>query len=279
MDFPWAGNLGSWYWYIKTNHVICNDQKIFALGFQKEDIPAQIGFEFFTDKIHPDDFERVMNNMRDHLYGRSFVYDTSYRIRTTDGQWKWFYDRGKITKRDEDGKPVLLTGILFDISEQKAMEELLETQNRQLIELSSTDYLTKILNRKALMEKLDYEIRRITRTKADLCIFMIDADHFKKVNDTYGHLTGDKILIQMTQIIQKTIRNTDFFGRFGGEEFIVVFPDCDLPGGLEVAERIRAAIQDTIFESDIKMTISGGIVAYQGETIDQMIEIADKLLY
>jgi polar amino acid transport system substrate-binding protein len=57
---------------------------------------------------------------------------------------------------------------------------------------------------------------------------MIDVDHFKKVNDTYGHLTGDKVLIQMTKIIQKKIRSTDFFGRFGGEEFIVVFPDCDL---------------------------------------------------
>lgn len=279
LDFPWAGNLGSWYWYIKTNQVICNDQKIFALGFQKEEIPEQIGFEFFTNKIHPDDFDRVMNNMRNHLYGKSPVYDTSYRIRTTDGQWKWFYDKEKITRRDEDGKPILLTGIVFDISEQKAMEELLETQNQQLIELSNTDYLTKILNRKALMEKLDYEIRRINRTETNLCFFMIDVDHFKKVNDTYGHLTGDKVLIQMTQIIQKIIRSTDFFGRFGGEEFIVVFPDCDLTGGLEVAERIRTTIQNSVFEAGIRITISGGLVAYQGETIDQMMEVADRLLY
>ncbi len=70
LNFPWVGNLGNWYWYIKTNRVIFNDSKVLALGYSKDEVPAEIGFEFFTDKIHPDDHDRVMNNMRDHLYGK-----------------------------------------------------------------------------------------------------------------------------------------------------------------------------------------------------------------
>src|SRR5512133_554562 len=87
LNFPWVGNLGNWYWYIKTNRVIFNNAKVLALGCSTEEIPADIGFEFFTDKIHPEDHDRVMNNMRDHLSGRSEVYETTYRIQKKDKDW------------------------------------------------------------------------------------------------------------------------------------------------------------------------------------------------
>ncbi|MHC1771290.1 MAG: GGDEF domain-containing protein [Flexilinea sp.] len=279
LDFPWVGNLGNWYWYLKSNRVICNDQKILALGYCKEEIPENIGFEFFTEKLHPDDYEPVMENMRNHLYGKSPAYETTYRIKTKDNNWIWFYDRGKITRRNEFGKPELVTGIVFDITEQKRMEELLEQQNRQLLELSNTDYLTNIYNRRALFEKLDYEIRRAERSKNPLSILILDIDHFKQINDTYGHLVGDKILTRMAKHIKKMVRDTDIVGRYGGEEFLVIFPECSKDEGFKIAEKIRLSIRDSEFESNIKITISGGIAEYKGQTIDSLIESADNYLY
>ncbi len=279
LNFPWIGNLGNWYWYVKSNHVVFNEAKIIALGYHKEDIPGKIGFDFFTGKLHPDDYERVMDNMRSHLYGKSPVYETTYRIQTKDGRWVWFYDRGKITKRDENGKPELVAGIVFDITEQKRMEELLEKQNQQLLELSRTDPLTGLFNRRVLDEKLDYEIRRAQRIKSHLSLLMLDIDHFKHINDTYGHLTGDKILVRVAEILKETIRNIDIVGRFGGEEFLIIFPDCSLSDGAGIAEKIRTTVMQSAFISTIQVTISGGIVEYRDDAIDEFTERADKCLY
>ncbi len=279
LEFPWMGNLGSWYWYVKTNRVVFNDQKVIALGYARDEIPADIGFEFFTQKLHPDDHERAMENMRDHLYGRSEVYEVSYRIRTRDNRYIWFYYRGKITKRDKDGKPELVSGIVFDITHQKKMEETLTAQNKQLELMSSTDYLTGLFNRRALFEKLDYEMRRSNRSKSPLSVIMLDIDYFKKVNDTYGHLVGDVILKQVADILRSSVRNTDIIARYGGEEFIIVAPACVLDDAGKMAEKIRVKIQDFGFETGLKATISGGAVQYTGQGIDALIEEADKCLY
>lgn len=133
--FEWSGNLGKWQWNVKENKVQFNVKKVQALGYNLQDIQGEIGFEFFTSKIHPDDYEMVMQNMRDHLYGVSGAYECEYRIQGKDGEWKWFYDRGIIIKRDAENRPVELVGIVFDISEQKKTQLELETKNAQLMQL------------------------------------------------------------------------------------------------------------------------------------------------
>jgi diguanylate cyclase (GGDEF)-like protein/PAS domain S-box-containing protein len=278
-NFPWAGNLGNWYWHLKSNRVICNDQKILALGYHKEEIPESIGFEFFTEKLHPDDYERVMDNMRAHLSGKSPAYETSYRIQTRKGEWLWFYDRGQISRRGESGAPEMVSGIVFDISEEKRMEELLERQNLRLKELSTTDFLTNLYNRRALFELLEYELGRRKRHQRPLALIMLDIDHFKKINDTYGHLAGDKVLAKSAEIIRKSVRKTDIVGRYGGEEFIIVLPECTLADGAIVAEKIRAAVQESEFEGGIQVTISAGLVENKDETAEQLIDAADQYLY
>jgi PAS domain S-box-containing protein len=119
LDFAWAGNLGHWYWNVKANSVEFNQQKASALGFSKQDIPDIVPFQFFTDRIHPDDYERVMENMRSHLYNKSQVYECEYRIMHRDGSYRWFYDRGKAIQFDDQGRPLLVAGIVFDISEKR----------------------------------------------------------------------------------------------------------------------------------------------------------------
>ena len=278
-EFPWVGNLGNWYWHVKANNLVFNDLKIITLGYQRRELPEIIGYEFFTKLLHPDDYDRVMENMRSHLYGMSPVYECSYRIQKKDGTWVWYYDRGKITKRDEAGKPEIVSGIVFDISEQKKLEEALSKQNELLNEMSRTDFLTKINNRRSLYEKLEYEMLRSKRTHEPLSIAIMDIDHFKKVNDSYGHLAGDQVLIDVAKIIQSSVRITDIVGRYGGEEFMIILPNCSAVDAVNVAETIRMSVEGETFENGLKLTISGGLKQYDGETVDGVIELVDQSLY
>ena len=279
LKFPWAGNLGHWYWNVKTNSVVGNDQKVLALNYDKEDIPKEIGFEFFTSKLHPEDYERVMDNMRDHLLGNTDAFEVEYRIKTKNGSWKWYYDRGKITKRDDNNEPVLLAGIVFDITEKKDIEQLIKRENKKLVELVNFDYLTKILNRRGLLNRLENEIDIAIANKENLSIIMLDIDKFKLVNDKQGHLIGDKVLKQIARNIKKNVLGTDIVGRYGGEEFLVILPNTDEKQAYCVAERIRKNIQSEQFTNGIRLTISGGVKQYHNESIIGFIDQADKYLY
>lgn len=132
LEFSWAGNLGRWEWNCKTGRVIFNPKKVQVLGYEVSDFSPTL--EAFTDLLHPDDYEATMDAMRQHLYGKVPAYEAEYRIKTRWGDYKWFYDRGHIVEYDQAGKPLRLTGIVFDISEQKAFEALLAETNRRLQE-------------------------------------------------------------------------------------------------------------------------------------------------
>ncbi|MGQ7868137.1 PAS domain-containing protein [Sunxiuqinia sp. sy24] len=123
LKFGWAGNLGQWSWDVPANKVSFNALKATNLGYDRTDVPQGCEYQFFTDKLHPDDYEPVMQNMRDHLSGKSEAYEVEYRIQTKGGDWKWYYDRGAIIQRGPAGEPLFLAGIVFDISERKAIEE------------------------------------------------------------------------------------------------------------------------------------------------------------
>ena len=279
LKFPWVGNLGHWHWNVKANSVICNDAKILALNYSKEEIPKEIGFEFFTSKLHPEDYENVMENMREHLIGNIAVHEVEYRIQTKEGGWKWYYDRGKIVKRDDKNKPLLLSGIVFDITEKKEMELLIKRQNEKLEELVRFDYLTKALNRRGLVKELKSQVSISKQNKEKLSIIMMDIDKFKVVNDTKGHLVGDKVLIQVSETIKKNMLGTDFVGRYGGEEFLIILPKTSREEAYIVGERIRKSIKDEEFANGTRITISGGVKEYEGESIDAFIDEADKYLY
>ena len=119
LEFAWSGNLGHWYWNIRANQVTFNPLKLTTLGYSISEIPEHVDYQFFTEKLHPDDYKRTMDAMYDHLYGRTDVYEVEYRIKSAHGGYKWFYDRGRITQFDEHGKPLFLAGIVFDITEKK----------------------------------------------------------------------------------------------------------------------------------------------------------------
>jgi len=272
VEFPWAGNLGQWQWFYDTNKVIFNDKKVAQLGYNPA-VVGEVGFEFFTEKLHPDDYEHVMQNMRDHLANITPAYEVEYRILHKDGHYLWYYDRGTVTKRDKDGKPLLLQGIVFDITESKKVVE-------QLRFLSERDPLTNVYNRRSFFIKLDDVIKEQHINETPFSLIMFDIDHFKKINDTYGHLIGDDTLRRLTSLINEDKRSNDLVYRYGGEEFFILLKNTELKGAVQLAKRLHKLISDLKIPKVGHITVSMGVVEYgKDESVDDVIKRVDDLMY
>lgn len=157
--------------------------------------------------------------------------------------------------------------------------------NQKLEHQATHDSLTELLNRKAIFSALDRELSRMRRTGEPVSLIMADLDHFKLVNDRYGHRAGDEVLIEAAKRMSSCLRPYDIIGRIGGEEFLVVVPECETPGGVVVAERIREIIGGEDFKiptGQISVTISMGVAtAKKDSTLDNnhLVLAADKALY
>ncbi len=161
----------------------------------------------------------------------------------------------------------------------KANEEL-QTQNFKLERLSVTDGLTDLTNRRRAMEIFLEEIERADRQGHTFGILMMDVDHFKRYNDTYGHIEGDAVLQGVAESVKQATRSIDTPARYGGEEFMVLLPECDAQGALRAAERIRHRLSEETFRGG-KVTMSIGAAAYpeHGGTSEALIRAADAALY
>ncbi len=167
----------------------------------------------------------------------------------------------------------------------KTLQDELRRSNRLLLELSQTDPLTRLCNRRSLTEMLENEMSRCHRNLAPCSLIMCDIDHFKKVNDEYGHQAGDDILVTVADLLREHLRPYDLAARYGGEEFCLVLPETNLTHATEVAERIRQRIEKSKFSgnlSTLKLTISLGVAtsAVNHEKTDaELIRLADEALY
>ncbi|MBI5183035.1 MAG: diguanylate cyclase [Nitrospinae bacterium] len=154
-----------------------------------------------------------------------------------------------------------------------------------LRELSITDGLTKTYNRRYLIELMKKEFYRAKRNKSSLSFILLDIDHFKSINDTYGHQQGDSILADLVPILEKGIRRHEYVARYGGEEFALLLPETDLKGAMIVGEKIRREVQGFKFTGQnepLNITISLGVATFHDnniETVDHLIKAADDALY
>jgi diguanylate cyclase (GGDEF)-like protein len=142
-----------------------------------------------------------------------------------------------------------------------------------------TDPLTGLYNRLYFENQINYLQEKYKRTNTPFGVFLFDIDNFKKINDTYGHQTGDEVLKKLAKIIKQKTRKTDIACRYGGEEFIIIFPDTKLDKIRKIAERIREAIENEIQVGEKPVTISGGVGEYQGGPIHIFLSEVDKALY
>jgi diguanylate cyclase (GGDEF)-like protein len=151
---------------------------------------------------------------------------------------------------------------------------------REQEESSLTDELTRLPNRRYLGQRFLQERQRARRSQKFLGILMLDLDHFKAINDTYGHLMGDAVLSQLASIIRSSIRDSDVAARYGGEEFAVIVQETDLDGAMRLAGRIRLAVETAVFPSDLRLTVSIGVACTDdAERFGELFELADNALY
>jgi diguanylate cyclase (GGDEF)-like protein len=164
--------------------------------------------------------------------------------------------------------------------ELKISKDLLEQKNVILKKLSITDGLTGLFNHRYTTDALAKLIEENNRYKEPLSISMFDIDNFKKANDEYGHLFGDEVLVKISSSIEGSLRKTDLVGRYGGEEFLVLFAHTGLKGAAESVERIIKSVENLKWEKEnFKITISAGVCEKKDEDIATLIKRADELLY
>lgn len=160
------------------------------------------------------------------------------------------------------------------------LEEKVRSRTKTLEHLANTDQLTGLKNRRAIIETLENEYKRVERHLHSLSLLMLDIDHFKEVNDTLGHLEGDDVLHKVAKVITDTCRETDSVGRYGGEEFLIVLPETPVEAAYELAERIRQAVSTCTTSNGNNVTCSIGVSSLKpGKTILDLIKKSDDRAY
>ncbi|WP_430475867.1 sensor domain-containing diguanylate cyclase [Thalassospira lucentensis] len=209
------------------------------------------------------------------------VIDGDFDVEPIDAGWREAKDLGSSFANMAISLQDLRANLQEKVSERtRELDEV----NQQLMELSVRDPLTGVHNRRYVTERLDEEFARSRRYNGQLGVAILDIDHFKKINDTLGHATGDEVLIGLAFCVQNALRSSDLFGRVGGEEFCIVIPEAEHQGVVLLLERIREEIQALPFQFEgksISVTCSVG-VAFLDEEIQSsmtLVECADKALY
>jgi len=229
------------------------------LGYEPDEFTSDL--QIWETGIHPDDRSLVMAAYHKSMADGSPLV-VEYRRQRKDGEWVWIRSIGKFTAWKPDRQPLRMSGIHTDITAQKVVEF-------ELVRQAHTDHLTGFNNRYGNA----------------LSIFMMDVDHFKKINDTYGHKVGDIVLQKLAAICRDTLRMVDIIGRVGGEEFAILLPETTEQEAIRVAERLRQAIANAKiplgYGLPLSITVSIGITSLMSkdDNIDVLLNIADKALY
>jgi diguanylate cyclase (GGDEF)-like protein len=164
-------------------------------------------------------------------------------------------------------------------------DDLDESFHENLMSSALRDGLTKLFNKRYLMERLDSELKFAHRHETTLSLLMLDIDHFKKINDTHGHLAGDAVLSALASVLSRAVRNEDVVARFGGEEIAIVLRAIGLEGATQMAERVRRIVESTQIDAagkPLRATVSVGVASFPStpaKTVAELIDAADKALY
>lgn len=269
-----ATEEGVWDWDLRTDEVFFSKRWKEMLGFQDYEIHGSL-LEW-EKRVHKDDIEGCYADIKAHLDGETRIYENIHRVLHKDGHYLWILDRG-IKILDKHGEAYRMIGTHKDITEERELTDKLQ-------KLAREDSLTNLNNRRAFYEIAMQEIERSNRYENPLTLLMLDIDHFKIVNDTWGHNFGDQVLKEMADIFKECVREIDYVFRLGGEEFGIILPETNESNGELLAERIREMISGIEFnaghEAVTNITISIGVAEYEEPlNIDELMECADKALY
>jgi len=220
----------------------------------------------------------VSTRANSNYYTASFI-----NVQGIDGQHKAYLisyqEDDSLTFINRNFLDTIIISILFLIM-TIILLTLIFSNNNKLRFLAHNDQLTEVSNRHHLTAVLEKEYERKTRYNSTFSFIIFDIDHFKSINDNYGHNTGDEILKEMSDLIKKNIRQNDYFGRWGGEEFVIIAAEIDLNSAYQLAEKLRKEIEENNFIENENITASFGVAEIgTAENIDDLIKRADDALY
>ncbi|MCH8493527.1 MAG: PAS domain-containing protein [Idiomarina sp.] len=263
--------LGHWRANLQTGDLYWSDIIYEIFGFDKETTIPSV--TLFSSCIHPEDVESVRESER--IAVETGVHDVEHRIIRPDGSIRWVHELADFSRTEDKGE--YLTGTVRDITDRKELE-------LELRQLSTTDSLTKIDNRRSFFMKSDATINGCRRRNEPVSLVAFDVDHFKSVNDTHGHAKGDEVLYKVAQAVKESLRAMDVFARTGGEEFAVLLGNTSAEPALLVAEKLRSAIAALEFKdaenNTFHVTASFGVAQQdENEPLDDLINRSDKAMY
>ncbi len=264
-----SAGMGIWDWDI-VNNVIIWDSQMYNLYGIKEDVTEGL-YGLWEKKIHPDDRKSIVSFFSSGVKELS-TFKGSFRIIWPDGTIHYLEGHAQVI-RGLDGKAERITGVTRDITESKKMEE-------KLVALSTTDPLTCAYNRRYLLIVLESEINRAVRYNAVFSLIMFDLDHFKHINDNFGHDAGDEILKKIVAMMNRRIRRNDVLARWGGEEFMILLPGTGLDSAGIFADKLINEVRNMSFSLSGNITASFGVTEYRrNETSDSVLKRVDELVY
>jgi len=236
-------------------------------GIREQDQPQLTTRHFYASSVERD-------HILEHLRRDGQVRGVEVGMRTLQGDELQVLLSANRT--EFHGEAANIAGIV-DITARKLMED-------ELHRLANTDPLTGVHNRRFFFDLAEREVPRFIRNKHPVSVLLADIDHFKRVNDTYGHAAGDVVLKGFVAVLKGQLRDYDILGRLGGEEFAIVLPEVSPEGAHEAAERLRASVEQAVVkttEGDVKVTVSIGLAGVDADapTLDAALSLADEALY
>lgn len=240
--------------------------------------------------IHPDDRARWLA-----LNQRAFAEKAPFNAETrviVQGQLRWL--KAESVPRELVTGETVWEGVLIDVTDRKLAEQAMreaqdhaETVNRRLAQavrelerLASTDFLTGTVNRRQFEKLVEAEVVRSRRYGNRLSQILLDVDRFKSINDRFGHAQGDRVLVELSRLLEANLREVDVLARWGGEEFVILLPQCDLEQAAAVAEKLRACLDAHRIDGVGRVTASFGVAEHaDGESLGQWLQRVDRALY
>ncbi len=268
-------NDGLWDWEVDSDRIYLSPRWKSILGYLDDEM-KNYTYEWFS-RIHPDDVDAVTRKLDAIKAGDEIILEAEYRLKHKDGSYRWVLNRG-IAAVNDDGTASRIAGSLSDITFRKLEEQ-------KLFYKATHDTLTGLYNREQLMSQLTQAMSAAKRHKFPLSLTIADLDKFKQINDTYGHLLGDKVLLTFSKIIREGTRTEDLAARFGGDEFCLVFPHTPAEKVKTLLDRIRRKLEDTVFETasgeTCSLTATFGVCQLTPDilTPTEFFEKADQALY
>ena len=267
--------------YINDTRILyANPAAVEFFGYPEKELYNMNIWDLFGEKDRP----VIKANIERRLNGERFYFEYTFHTFTKKGKEKYILFH--VQTIVYQGRFVALA-IFFDITDKVLLERELEKEKLRFQELSETDPLTRIFNRRKLENALAEYVKLAFRYNRPLSIIMFDIDHFKEINDSYGHQVGDNVLFELANLVKINLRETDLLARFGGEEFMILMPETNLGYAKAKSESLRKLIGENTFKFIYRLTCSFGVIEYgekdnRGNTRDiigSLVGRVDNALY